>query len=170
MLLASAYRPGPRKNLVFSIYGACAPFGFFLGIALAGVTGQYLTWSWFFWIGTMVMCAVIVGTWFFVPRDRERTNDMNMDWLGTVTSVSALILLVYGITNSSHLTWTSTAILVPFLIGIVMLFGFVYVEWKIAKHPILPLSLFAQKGMTPLAICMFLSFGSFGIYLFYAAF
>ena len=28
MILGSTYRPGPRKNLVFSIYGACAPLGF----------------------------------------------------------------------------------------------------------------------------------------------
>ena len=28
MLIGSIYRPGPRKNLVFSIYGACAPIGF----------------------------------------------------------------------------------------------------------------------------------------------
>jgi MFS family permease len=30
MILGSTYRPGPRKNLVFSIYGACAPMGFFV--------------------------------------------------------------------------------------------------------------------------------------------
>lgn len=28
MLMGSIYRPGPRKNMVFSIYGACAPLGF----------------------------------------------------------------------------------------------------------------------------------------------
>jgi len=30
MILGSIYRPGPRKNLIFSIYGACAPMGFFV--------------------------------------------------------------------------------------------------------------------------------------------
>jgi MFS family permease len=28
MILGSIYRPGPRKNLVFSMYGGCAPAGF----------------------------------------------------------------------------------------------------------------------------------------------
>ncbi|KAF2727645.1 major facilitator superfamily transporter [Polyplosphaeria fusca] len=170
MLLASTYRPGPRKNLVFGIYGACAPFGFFFGIAMAGVTGQYLMWPWFFWIGTILMSVAILGTWFLVPHKRASSEELEMDWLGTATSVSALILLVYGITNSSHLGWTSAAILAPFLVGILMLISFVYVEWRVAKHPILPSTIFAQKGMTPLALCMFLCFGSFGIFLFYAAF
>jgi len=30
MILGSIYRPGPRKNLIFSIYGACAPLGMYL--------------------------------------------------------------------------------------------------------------------------------------------
>ena len=33
------YRPGKRKNVVFSIYGASAPFGFFLGILVGGIAG-----------------------------------------------------------------------------------------------------------------------------------
>lgn len=31
MLMGTIYRPGTRKNMAFSLYGACAPFGFFLG-------------------------------------------------------------------------------------------------------------------------------------------
>lgn len=39
-LLGSTYRPGPRKNLVFSIYGAMAPLGFFVGFFFAGIAGE----------------------------------------------------------------------------------------------------------------------------------
>lgn len=39
MILGSTYRPGPRKNLVFSIYGACAPMGFFVSSATAHTRG-----------------------------------------------------------------------------------------------------------------------------------
>jgi MFS family permease len=28
MLVSQIYRPGPRKNLVFSMYGGCAPVGY----------------------------------------------------------------------------------------------------------------------------------------------
>jgi MFS family permease len=170
MLLASTYRPGPRKNLVFSIFGACAPFGFFFGIAIAGVMGEYLTWSWFFWIGSILLSVVILGTWFCVPREWIRPKELGIDWLGTATSVSVFVLLVYGITNSAHLGWNSAAILAPFIVGIAMLGAFIYVEWRIAKQPLIPASLFAQKGMFPMAVVMFLCFGSFGVYLFYAAF
>src|SRR5450432_635709 len=54
MLLGNVYRPGPRKNLVFSIYGACAPLGLFLGILIAGLAGQLITWGWYFWIAAVL--------------------------------------------------------------------------------------------------------------------
>ena len=50
-LLGSMYRPGPRKNLIFSIYGAMAPLGFFIGLFFAGIVGQYTKWPVYFWIG-----------------------------------------------------------------------------------------------------------------------
>lgn len=50
-LLGSIYRPGPRKNLIFSIYGAMAPLGFFIGIFFAGVST----------IGVEVLCERHVG-------------------------------------------------------------------------------------------------------------
>ncbi len=46
MLMGSIYRPGPRKNLVFSLYGGSAPLGFFAGVFFAGLTGQYLYFGW----------------------------------------------------------------------------------------------------------------------------
>lgn len=42
MLMGKVYRPGPRKNLVFSIYGTCAVIGFFVGIFVAGMVGQFI--------------------------------------------------------------------------------------------------------------------------------
>ena len=53
-LMGNVYRPGPRKNLIFSIYGAMAPLGFFIGIFFAGVAGQYASWQWYFYIGTIL--------------------------------------------------------------------------------------------------------------------
>jgi MFS family permease len=44
ILMGSIYRPGPRKNLVFSIYGAATPLSFFIGIFFSGLSGQYLGW------------------------------------------------------------------------------------------------------------------------------
>ena len=95
-----------------------------------------------------------------------------MDWLGCGTSILALILLVYAITDSAHVSrgWASPQILVTSILGVLLLGAFVYVEGWVAKHPILPFSLFKPKYMKPLVLCLFLCYGSFGIYLFYVSF
>ncbi|KAF1986110.1 hypothetical protein K402DRAFT_90283 [Aulographum hederae CBS 113979] len=55
MLMGSTYRPGPKKSLVFSLYGALSPVGFFARIFPGGVSEQFLSWRWYFWIGAIVL-------------------------------------------------------------------------------------------------------------------
>jgi hypothetical protein len=73
MLMGSLYRPGPRKNLVFATYGTSAVFGFFGGIIIAGVVGQYLHWGFFFWIG-----AILAAVTFETVRKYERKNHFDL--------------------------------------------------------------------------------------------
>ncbi|KAK8080059.1 major facilitator superfamily transporter [Apiospora hydei] len=155
-LMGSMYRPGPRKNTVFSLYGGA----------------RFLYWGWFFWIASIAMAVLSVISWFCVPVDEappEREH-LTMDWWGCATSVSALILTVYAVTESSKSGWQSPGIIVPFILGLVLLGAFIYVEARVAKDPILPLSIFSTKDIGPLFVALFLAYGSFGIYLFYASF
>ena len=68
MLLGKTYRPGPRKNLVFALYGAFAPLGFFVGILFGGLAGQFLNWRWYFWLGTIILAVVCAMAALSVPR------------------------------------------------------------------------------------------------------
>ncbi|KAJ5749242.1 uncharacterized protein N7511_010938 [Penicillium nucicola] len=178
MLLGSIYRPGPRKNLVFSLYGACSPMGFFLGIFLSGLSGQYLPWNWDFYIGTILLAIVTVIAFFTVPLGRYATKSdtkhgtAKMDWLGFITIVPGLILVVFGITDSSHAPngWATPYIYITFIIGGLLLCTAFYIEGWVAEQPLLPFDLFASKYMKPLCVSLFFSYGVFGIYLFYASF
>ena len=70
-ILSQTYRPGPRKNFVFAIYGAFACIGFYFGIFVgACATAEYLDWRWYFWIGAIVAWPLgflgrlaSLGTW-----------------------------------------------------------------------------------------------------------
>jgi uncharacterized membrane protein HdeD (DUF308 family) len=94
-----------------------------------------------------------------------------MDWLGAATIVPGLLLVVFAITESSHSPsgWSTPYIYTTLLIGLIFLCGACYVEgWK-AESPLLPFDLFKVKGMRPLIASLFLTYGVFGIYLFYAS-
>jgi MFS family permease len=174
MLLGSIYRPGPRKNLVFCLYGTFSPIGFFSGIFIGGLSGDHIRWSWYFWIAATVLAVVSLVALVNVPSDRldQRSEQVKMDWLGAVTIVPGLLLVVFAITDSSHAPsgWSTPYIYITLLVGLIFLCGAFYVEGWISDKPLLPFDLFKIKAMKPLITALFLTYGVFGIYLFYASF
>ncbi len=170
MLMAKLYRPGPRKNFIFSIYGAFAPLGFFFGIIIGGLAGQYLSWRWYFWLGSIVLGVVCVTSYLTIPSDlhEDRPKDIGMDYWGTATVVPALILIVFALTDATNTPdgWGTPYIPVTFTLGVLLLLAFIYVEGWVACHPLLPFDLFLPRYMGWLTISLFFAYGTLGIYLF----
>jgi len=174
MLLGKTYRPGPRKNLVFGLYGAVAPLGFFFGIIIGGVTVEYMTWRWYFFLGSIVLAAVCVTSFVTIPRDkgRDRDHGVDMDYLGMATIVPGLLLIVFAVTDGAHATngWATPYIIVTFVLGVLLLAAAVFVEGWVASQPLLPFELFKPKYMIRLIVSLFFAYGTFGVYLLYGSF
>lgn len=192
-LLGRAYRrPGPRKNLVFSLYGAFAPLGFFLGILVGGAAGQYLSWRWYFWLGAVVIFAAGLGAAFAVPREEDRDDGLggaqqqqqkkkkrscgewgrDLDGWGVVTTVPALVLVVFAVTEGAHAPrgWATGYVIATFVVGAVLLGVAVVLEGWVVARPLLPGSLFRPKYMKTLVASLVFGYGNFGIFIFYASF
>ena len=171
MLMGTVYRPGPRKNVVFAIYGTCAVLGFYIGIFIAGLVAQYLHWGWYFWIGTILSALTLTLAIFSIPNDRleRKANQITMDWWGAVTIVSGLVLVVFSITQSAHTEqrWRTPYIPTLFVLGVICLVAAFYVEGWVAELPLLPFDLFKNKAMAPLVISLMLLYGTLGIFLLY---
>ncbi|KAH6897376.1 major facilitator superfamily-domain-containing protein [Thelonectria olida] len=173
MLLGKIYRPGPRKNLIFGLYGAFAPLGFYLGILVGGISAQLLSWRWYFWVGAIILGFICVLSLLVIPFDfRDRRHAVDMDWWGVATVVPGLLLVVYAITDSSHAPhgWRTPYIVVTLILGVFFLVGAWFVETRVSKNPLLPADLFAPKYMKRLMLALFLGYGVFGLFLFYSSF
>lgn len=172
MILGKTYRPGPRKNFVFSIYGACAALGFFIGIFFSGLCSQYLSWRWYFFIGAILSAITTLSSIFYIPRDFKETrgNEVTMDWAGCILSVSGAVLFVFAIADSSYAPqgWRTPYILVCFVLGVLLLGALAYVEGWVVHNPLLPGDIFAVKYMKPLVIALLFLYGSLGVFLLYA--
>jgi MFS family permease len=176
MIMGSVYRPGPRKNLVFSVYGASAAGGFFVGIFFAGLTAEYISWHWYFWIGTILSAITAVTSYATVPSDIQEKKDIRekdqMDLLGAALISTGFILFTFAIIDSSHAPnqWKTPYIYILFIIGSILLLSSIYVEGWVATQPLIPPSLFRVSRMPALFIALFFTYGSLGIYLLYATF
>ncbi|KAK8909296.1 hypothetical protein QC760_002013 [Botrytis cinerea] len=181
-LIGIIYRPGPRKNLVFAIYGACAPLGFFVGIFFAGLIAEYTHWGWWFWIGCVLAVITAITSYLTIPSDiakkrnvreaRQGTDDqVRMDWWGAVFIVVGLILFTFAIIDSAHAPngWKTPYIYVLFIVGSLLLFVAAYIEMH-TRQALIPSSFFKVPSMVPLVFALFLCYGSLGIFLLYATF
>jgi MFS family permease len=159
---------------VFSLYGAFAPVGFFTGIFFAGLSAQFITWGWFFYIGAMILAIVGVVSYLCIPNEKDKIHGkgVQMDWWGTATVVPGLVLIVFALTDGSHAPngWATPYIIITFVIGWIFIAAFIYIEGWIAEQPLLPGDMFHVKGMKWLATALFFQYGTFGIFLFYASF
>lgn len=171
MLLGSVYRPGPRKNLVFSVYGACAAAGFYVGIFFAGLTAQFGQLRWYFFVGTILAAVTTITPYLTIPSDTQerRALEIKMDWPGAILISSGLILVVFVITDSSHAPtgWATPYIYTVLIVGLLVLAGAVYVEGWVASQPLLPFDLFGVKYMKPPILSLFFLYGTLGIFLLY---
>jgi len=73
--------PGPRKNLVFAIYGTSAVFGFCGGIVVAGLVGQFLRWEFFFWIGAILPAITLATSYISIPDRKGLKNPLTSQWI-----------------------------------------------------------------------------------------
>ena len=171
-LLGSIYRPGPRKNLLFALYGGAAPLGFFTGVFCAGLTGQFLRVGWYFWIGALLTLSTLVPAMLAVPSDfkERRAMGVRMDWWGSVLIVGGLILVVFAVTDASHAPegWRTPYIPTCLVAGTGLLGAAFYVEGWMARNPLLPFDLFQVPHLSPLFIALFFSYGVLGVFLLYA--
>ncbi|KAI1757540.1 major facilitator superfamily-domain-containing protein [Xylaria castorea] len=172
-LLGHTYRPGPRKNLVYSIYGAFACIGFYFGILIGALAGQFLNWRWYFYIGSILLFLVVVVGVVTIPRNLgDHDESAVMDWWGLVTVVPGLVLVVYAFSDGGHAPdgWRTPYIYVTLIVGVFFLAAFVYVEGWVAVQPLLPAEVFKPKYMRRLCIGLFCSYGIFGLFLFYSSY
>lgn len=171
-LLGQVYRPGPRKNLIYSIYGAFACLGFYFGIVVAALTTEYISWKWYFWTGAIFEFATIVFGLLAIPRNlQDQQASARMDWLGLSTIVPCLALLIFAFTEGSQAPqgWATPYVLVTLILGIVFLAAAIYSQGWASSQPLVPNVIFRIRYMKRLLASMTCFFGVCALFLLYTS-
>lgn len=172
-ILGRVYKPGLRKNRVFSAMAAMAPFGFSLGALQGGALKSHLPWI--FGSNAILTGLCAVAAFYTIPdlrpaadgEGREAPSMRQFDFLGAVCAVVGCVCLLFGLTQGSVTAW-SPYTYVMVIVGVLALVALFFVEGRVAR-PLIPTRLWTTKGFTPLMIAYFLGFGSFfGAWQFYA--
>ncbi|KAL4892010.1 major facilitator superfamily domain-containing protein [Aspergillus ambiguus] len=164
-ILGRVYKPGIRKNRVFSAMAAMAPFGFSIGAIQGGALSGHL--HWIFWSNAIITFLCCLAAYLSIPALRpvadvagtEAPSMRQFDYLGAGLAIAGCVCLLFGLTQGGVTSWTPYTCVLTGL-GIVFLVGLFFAE-RYVSRPLIPNRLWGTKGFTPLMVAYFLGFGSF---------
>lgn len=174
-LLRRAYPPGIKKNIVYSLFGAMAPWGFVVGTLFASMFAQLVWWPWTHWsygiaawvlaaLSILVIPKVLASEAQFVGRGDDQKPDM--DCVGSLLGVTGLILINVALINGPIFGWNKPHVYFILIFGVFCLVGFVWVEYR-ALSPLLPVRAM-NTTVTSTMLLVGLGWGSFGIWVYYS--
>ncbi|OIV36752.1 MFS transporter [Mangrovactinospora gilvigrisea] len=164
-LLTTTFTEPKERAKAFGVFGAIAGSGGAIGLLLGGLLTEHLSWRWTLYVNCIIAVFAVIGAATFIKK-QVRTEKPHLDWLGTFLAAGGLFCLVYGFANKETHNWSDWMVW-AFLAGAgVLLLAFVLWE-MVAKHPLLPLRVFADRNRAAAYISVFIAgAGMFGVFLF----
>ncbi|KAK0730902.1 major facilitator superfamily-domain-containing protein [Lasiosphaeris hirsuta] len=168
-----------RRGVFFGVMGMVWAVAGAVGPVLGGVFTSKVTWRWCFYINLPIsgigMAILALVLKLHNPRTPIRQGLAAVDWLGSLTIVGATLMVLLGLELGGVMhPWNSPTVICLIVFGILTACLFVLIEWRVAEHPIVPMSLFgvrsnlASIGVSALHGFVFIS-GSYYLPLYFQA-
>lgn len=139
-----------QRGLYQGILGAFVGVGAAIGPYISAAFIEHSSWrNFYFTLFPISLCSIAI-IYQYIPYTRPK-NDMkekllNLDYLGFFTSSIAIIFLLIPISGGgSSFPWNSAFSIAMLTIGGSFFLIFLFVEYKLAKLPLIPLQIFNQS-------------------------
>lgn len=143
-LVALLFTDRNERGKAFGIWSGLSGLGAAAGTLLSGVFTDLLTWRLIFFINVPLALIAVIAVPRLVSESRQRSSRERLDWPGAVLVTGGLFALLYAVLNVTEQGWASANVLIPLLIGVAGLVGFVVVGTRV-KNPLVPLRFVANR-------------------------
>ena len=141
-IITSTLPEGRERNRGLGLWGAMGALGASSGALLGGILTQTLGWQAIFAVNVPLGAFIVALGLVSIPSIKPVDGPRHFDALGATLITASLIGITFGIVRTDTLGWGSTGVLVPLAVGLALMGAFVFVEAKVAKAPLVPLSIF----------------------------
>lgn len=144
-IITSTLPEGRRRNRGVAVWGATGALGASSGALLGGLLTQWLGWPAVFAINVPLGAIVLTLGPRVIPAIAPSIGapgERHFDALGAGLVTGGLILVAFGIVRTDTLGWASPGVIEPLLAGLALLGAFAHVEARVARVPLIPLSIF----------------------------
>jgi EmrB/QacA subfamily drug resistance transporter len=160
-LVLTTFPPGRERATAMGIWASLAGLGGTVGVVAGGVLVDAVGWEWVFFVNVPVAIAVVPFVLRLVRESRDEvTGRRTYDIAGAVTATAGLMALVYAVIGTDQHGWTSARTLGLIGASAVLLAAFVAIESR-SSSPLVPLRLFANRGVSTGNVAQLLNGGAF---------
>jgi EmrB/QacA subfamily drug resistance transporter len=145
-LLMSVFPEGPERNKALGIWGGIGGVGATSGLLIGGPVTAGLGWEWVFFINVPVALGVLSLCRALLPESRERPLRRVFDVAGAATVTTALVLLVYAVSEAPDAGWTDVQTIGLAAGGAALLVLFTFIESR-SSAPLVPLRIFRSRTL-----------------------
>ena len=144
-IIIATFRGAPQAKAIGTWTGWTSA-AFLVGPLLGGLFVDFLNWRLVFAINIIPIAVTL----FLIARLGEknvRPAGGGIDWFGAVLGILGLGGPVFALIEQANFGWTSPAIYLPFILGLISLVAFI-LRQRTAKHPMIPLRLFTVRNFS----------------------
>ncbi|WP_405674730.1 MFS transporter [Streptomyces sp. NBC_01511] len=136
-LITTTFAEGARRNRALGVYALAGATGYSGGLIASGLLTE-VSWRLVFFFPVPIALLVLILAPMALPRvDRSHSTARGFDGAGAVTITAGVLLLVYGLTET---TWPAGAA------AALLLVAFVLIERR-QRHPLLPPRVFRSRNL-----------------------
>lgn len=140
--------PAEKRGKMMGLFGAVFGVSSVFGPIMGGAITDQLSWRWIFYINVPIGLLAV----FFIVKAYHETKVSRkqvIDWTGAILLTGTILCLMFGLElgGSENHPWSSTLIISLFVGSAVLLVLFLLAE-RVAKEPIIKLSLFQNRLFT----------------------
>jgi EmrB/QacA subfamily drug resistance transporter len=146
-IVSVLFQEGSERNKALGILGAIAGSGAAIGVLAGGVLTEYVGWEWIFFVNVPIGLGALAFVPRYVTESRADGLTNHFDALGAVTVTGSLMLLVYGLTQTTNEGWASIQTIAVLAASAVLMAAFIWIENR-SRSPLVPLSFFRRRTPT----------------------
>jgi len=160
-IITNTFVDRKRRAMAVGVWSATTGISMGVGPVLGGFLVENFGWRSVFLVNVPVGLVALAATRILTESKAERPRAFDVP--GQFSIGGSLFLATYALISAPLVGWGSPVTIVMFVAAGLLLAGFVVVETR-SRHPMLPLPIFRNPGLTGsvvLAVIAFLAMGSF---------